>query len=123
MSLHNDSLAPEEPRQEKRRSCLLIIISSIIIISLLAASTASLVWFITQRTSETAELPIPGQTILEGETPGQATAKLAEESSSNPNITTTISPGKLPLNRIVFINNLTVFLMVISVFSKPVTQC
>jgi TolB protein len=105
MSLHNDSLAPEEPRQEKRRSCLLIIVSGIIIISLLAASVVSLVWLVTQRTSETAELPTPGHTILEDETSAQATAELAEEFSSNPEETATIAPVEHPLNRIVFVND------------------
>ena len=105
MSLHNDPLAPEEPRQEKGRSCLLSVVSGIIIISLLAASTVSLVWFFTQRTPEMAELPIPGQTILEDETAAQATAELAEEFSSNPEETTAIAPSEHPLNRIVFVND------------------
>ena len=105
MSLHNDSPATEEPRQEKRRSCLLIIVSSIIIISLLAGSSISVVWFITQRTPEIAEVPSPGQTILEDEPAAQASAKLAEELPSNPKETTTVAPDEHPLNRIVFVNN------------------
>jgi hypothetical protein len=105
MSLHNDSLATEEPRQEKRRNCLLIMVSSIIIISLLAASIVSLVWFVTQRTPEMANLPTAGQTIPEDETTAQATVELAEELSSNLEKTTTIASDEHSLNRIVFVND------------------
>jgi TolB protein len=105
MSLHNDSLATEEPRQEKRRSCLLIMVSGTIILSLLAASIVSLVWFVTQQTPEMSELPIPGQTNLEDETVDQATTELAEDLSSNLEETTTIAPNEHTLNRIVFVND------------------
>ena len=105
MSMHYDSLEPEEPRQEKRRNCLLTIVSGIIIFSLLAASVVSLVWFVTQQTPDITELPIPGLTILEDETSAQDAAEQTDEFSPDRDDTTTIVSGELPLNRIVFVND------------------